>query len=219
MLDYERCCEAPSVYLYDERSTEAPRRYTDEIFRVLVMSSNGFASSTMKSALLFGSIVPVLLILVAARSVARGRDDHLRRSHPGSHHVRHFEVRRIRRVPIGAYDDAHAGGIHLCQVARLDFPECLLVGSIRVALLKRLEIRGAEGPPQPFDIRRHPAIGHVRPEDQVWMLFDECHVLIIEVLVTHTVRERVDAGAQRRLCIFEGVDVSDDAEPILVRFI
>ena len=55
--------EAPSVYLYDERSTDAPRRYTDEIFRVLVMSSNGFASSTMKSALLFGSIVPVLLIL------------------------------------------------------------------------------------------------------------------------------------------------------------
>src|SRR2546423_2998762 len=51
------------AYLYDERSTDAPRRYTDEIFRVLVMSSNGFASSTMKSALLFGSIVPVLLIL------------------------------------------------------------------------------------------------------------------------------------------------------------
>src|SRR5207248_11292039 len=51
------------AYLYDERSTDAPRRYTDEIFRVLVMSSNGFPSSTRKSALLFGSIVPVSVIL------------------------------------------------------------------------------------------------------------------------------------------------------------
>ena len=47
-------------YLYDDRSTCAPRRYTDEIFRVLVMSSSGLASSTMKSALLFASIVPVV---------------------------------------------------------------------------------------------------------------------------------------------------------------
>src|SRR5438094_676402 len=36
--------------------------YTDEIFRVFVMVSSGLASSTMKSALLFASIVPASVI-------------------------------------------------------------------------------------------------------------------------------------------------------------
>src|SRR5262249_41210907 len=45
-----------------ERSTAAPRRYTAEILRVLVMSSSGLASSTMKSALLPASSVPASAI-------------------------------------------------------------------------------------------------------------------------------------------------------------
>src|SRR5437870_13066683 len=44
------------------RSTGAPRRITDEIRRVLVMLSNGFASRTMKSALIPASSVPESVI-------------------------------------------------------------------------------------------------------------------------------------------------------------
>ena len=40
------------------RSTSFPRRYTFEIFLELVMLSSGFASSTMKSALLPAATVP-----------------------------------------------------------------------------------------------------------------------------------------------------------------
>ena len=45
-----------TIYQYGAlvRSTAAPRRYTAEIRRVLVMSSSGLALSTMKSALLPG---------------------------------------------------------------------------------------------------------------------------------------------------------------------
>ena len=53
-------CVAPPTQaaLSDSRSTAVPRRYTSTMRRVLVMSSNGFASSTTKSALLPASSVP-----------------------------------------------------------------------------------------------------------------------------------------------------------------
>src|SRR6185436_1090902 len=43
-------------------------------------------------------------------AVARRGDDHLHRRHPGGRHVRHFIVRRVRRVPVGADDDARSRG-------------------------------------------------------------------------------------------------------------
>ena len=67
----------PAGYRYEERSTPGPRRYTDEILRVLLMSSSGFTSRTRKSALLFASIVPVSLSFrnhhAARRRLCRGR--------------------------------------------------------------------------------------------------------------------------------------------------
>src|SRR5688572_8872699 len=45
------------------RLTAAPRRYTEAMRRVLVMSSSGFASRTMKSALLPACAVPASVIL------------------------------------------------------------------------------------------------------------------------------------------------------------
>src|SRR3954471_16131622 len=48
--------------LNDARSTAVPRRYTDAIRRVFVMSSSGFASTTMKSALLPTAMVPASFI-------------------------------------------------------------------------------------------------------------------------------------------------------------
>ena len=103
----------------------APRRYTDEIFRVLVMSSSGLASSTMKSALLPASIVPASAMPQELGAVARRGDDDLLGVIPASTMSAISTCGAHGRVAVGAERDPHAGRVQLRQVARLDAVEGL----------------------------------------------------------------------------------------------
>ena len=71
-----------------------------------------------------------------------------------------------------------------------------------------------------LEIGRHAAIGKVRHEHHVRMLFDQPHELIVDVLVAcGDVREGVEVGAQRALRVLERKDVRGRAQLVLVRFV
>jgi len=70
------------------RSTAAPRRYIAEMRRVLVMSSNGLASSTKVGTLVRFQRAGVGHPQELGHVLRRGHYD-LHRRHPGGHHIRH----------------------------------------------------------------------------------------------------------------------------------
>jgi hypothetical protein len=177
------------------------------------MSSSGFASSTMKSALLLDAITPVSVIfrnsaplLVAATITCAGVI-------PAATISAISKCGAYGVFPISPDDDAHAGGVHPGKVARLDAEGGLGLGPVRVALLKRGEICWCERRPQPLEIRHHSAIGQVGAEHQVRTLLHERHELIVDVPVAHAVREGVDARAHQPPGVLQGEDMRDGPQP------
>ena len=95
----------PSAPLIAARSTAAPPTYTAEIFRWILMSSSGLASSTTKSALLPAATVPRSSSRSNCAALCVASHDDLCRRHPGRYHVGHLEMMRPRHSPIGAHRD------------------------------------------------------------------------------------------------------------------
>ena len=146
-----------------------PRRAdtTAEMRRVLVMSSSGLASSTMKSALLPACSVPASAIRrnsaelrVAATMTCIGVI-------PASTMSNISSCGTPRPVAVGAERDAHARRIQLRQVARLNPVQGLRLRPVGVGRFELLELGGRQARPQPAQIHLHAAIRQVRREDQV----------------------------------------------------
>ena len=98
----------------------SPRKYTSRIRRVFVMSSSGFASSTMKSRALARRDGACVGEPHELRRRSRRRHDDLRRRHAGRDHVGHLEMRPPRDVAVGAERDLDAFAAQALEVARLD---------------------------------------------------------------------------------------------------
>ena len=75
------------------------------------------------------------------------------------------------------------------------------------------------GDREPADVLHDAAVGQIRDDDEIRPLFEQRDELIVDVEVTHAVRERVDAGAHERFRIGEVVLVGDRAQARLVRFV
>ena len=187
--------------------------------RVLVMSSSGLASSTMKSALLPACQRAGVGDPQELGRVARRRHDDLHRRHSGGHHVRHLLVRAPRPVAVGAERDAHARGIELRQVARLNAEEVLRRRPVGVGRFELVDLGGRQARPQPAQVRLHAAVRQVGREDQVRTLLEHRHQLVVDVLVANAVRERVEPGADEPLGVLQIEDVRGDPQPALVRLV
>src|SRR5262245_43692484 len=140
--------------------------------RVLVMSSSGLASSTMKSALLPASSVPASarrrnsaelrggatitcaggIPATTMASIRSRGPDPWRRRHSGHHPVLHLLVRPPRPVAVGAERDAHAGGIEPGQVAGLDAVKMLRGGLVGIGRFELREFGGRQARPQPAQV-------------------------------------------------------------------
>ena len=138
------------------------------------MSSSGFASSTMKSALFPAAIVPRSVSRRTSRGIPRRGDDHLRRRHPCRHHVRHLDMVAPGNAAVGAEGDPHAGLIQARQIPRLNAEGLLRFRAVRRrAVLQLLQFFGGDGVAQPAEIGGHSAIGKVRHENA----FGRCFII------------------------------------------
>ena len=160
------------------------------IRRVLVMSSSGFASSTMKSALLPASIVPRSVSFSNSRRVAGRRDDHLRRRHACRHHVGHLEwwaqgmppsVPSAICTPLRSASPDSAPG---CRT-----PAAPAGRSVAAA-------PAASSAPRPETLSLNqlrsvctPRSGRFGMSDEVLPLLHHRHELVVDVLVAHAVSE------------------------------
>src|SRR6185295_16299890 len=65
----------------------------------------------------------------------------------------------------------------------------------------------------------HTAIRQIRRESQVRSRLEHGHRLLVDVLVTNAVRERVDSGAHEPLRVVHVEDVRRNPQPAIVRFV